>query len=78
MGVAIGIPVCGYPSWQLVRGLMSLTPTTHFVSLAQGVLFRGAGIEVVWPEFLMVAAIGTLFFALAHHRLRSTIGTMQN
>jgi hypothetical protein len=24
MGVAIGIPVCGYPSWQLVRGLMSL------------------------------------------------------
>ena len=62
----------------VVRGLMSLTPTTHFVSLAQGVLFRGAGIEVVWPEFLMVAAIGTLFFALAHHRLRSTIGTMQN
>ena len=62
----------------VVSGLMSLTPTTHFVSLAQGVLFRGAGIEVVWPEFLMVAAIGTLFFALAHHRLRSTIGTMQN
>lgn len=24
MGVAIGIPICGYPSWQLVRGLMSL------------------------------------------------------
>jgi len=62
----------------VVSGLMSLTPTTHFVSLAQGVLFRGAGIDVVWPEFLMVAAIGGLFFALAHHRLRSTIGTMQN
>ena len=62
----------------VVRGLMSLTPTTHFVSLAQGVLFRGAGIDVVWPEFLMVAAIGTLFFALAHHRLRSTIGKMQS
>lgn len=61
----------------VVSGLMSLTPTTHFVSLAQGVLFRGAGIDVVWPEFLMVAAIGTLFFALAHHRLRSTIGKMQ-
>lgn len=62
----------------VVRGLMSLTPTTHFVSLAQGVLFHGADLEVVWPEFVMVAAIGAVFFALAHHRLRSTIGKMQS
>ncbi len=60
----------------LVRWLMSLAPTTHFVSLGQGVLFRGAGIDVVWPEFLMVTLIGAAFFALAHHRLRSTIGNM--
>ncbi len=62
---------------ELVRWLMSLTPTTHYVSLAQGVLFRDAGIDVVWPQFLMVAAIGGAFFALAHHRLRHTIATMQ-
>ena len=60
----------------MVRWLMSLAPTTHFVSLGQGVLFRGAGIDVVWPEFLMVSLIGAAFFALAHHRLRSTIGNM--
>jgi len=60
----------------VVRWLMSLAPTTHFVSLGQGVLFRGAGIDVVWPEFLMVSLIGAAFFALAHHRLRSTIGNM--
>ena len=42
----------------VVRWLMSLAPTTHFVSLGQGVLFRGAGIDVVWPEFLMVSLIG--------------------
>ncbi|MBS0543439.1 MAG: ABC transporter permease, partial [Proteobacteria bacterium] len=62
---------------ELVRWLMSLTPTTHYVSLAQGVLFRDAGIDVVWPQFMMVAAIGGAFFALAHHRLRHTIGSMQ-
>ena len=62
----------------LVRWLMSFAPTTHYVSLAQSVLFRDAGITVVWPEFLMVASIGAAFFALAHHRLRRTIGTMQN
>ena len=60
----------------MVRWLMSLAPTTHFVSLGQGVLFRGAGIDVVWPEFLMVALIGAAFFGLALQRLRSTIGNM--
>ena len=61
---------------EVVRWLMSLAPTTHFVSLGQGVLFRGAGIDVVWPEFLMVALIGAAFFGLALQRLRSTIGNM--
>jgi ABC-2 type transport system permease protein len=62
---------------ELVRGLMSFAPTTHYVSLAQSVLFRGAGLPVVWPQLLMVAAIGAAFFALAHHRLRQTISAMQ-
>ncbi|MFT3757869.1 ABC transporter permease [Thauera sp.] len=62
----------------LVQWLMSLTPTTHFVSLAQGILFRGAGLDVVWPAFAMVALIGGVFFALALRRLRSTIGKMQS
>ena len=61
----------------MVRWLMSFAPTTHYVSLAQAVLFRNAGLDVVWPQFLMVAAIGAVFFALAHQRLRRTISTMQ-
>ena len=63
---------------ETIQYLMSLAPTTHYVSLAQSILFRGAGIEVVWPEFLMVAAIGAVFLTLAHRRLRHAIGTMQN
>jgi ABC-2 type transport system permease protein len=35
------------------------------------ILYRGAGINVVWPEFLAVALIGGLFFSLAILRLRS-------
>jgi len=47
------------------------------ILLTGAALFRDAGVDVVWPQFLMVAAIGGAFFALAHHRLRHTIGTMQ-
>jgi ABC-2 type transport system permease protein len=51
-------------------------PTTHFVMLAQGVLFRGAGLSVVWPQFIALAVIGAVFFGIALARFRKTIGTM--
>jgi hypothetical protein len=44
---------------------MQASPSTHFVSFAQSILYRGAGIDVVWPQFLAVAGIGGLFFGLA-------------
>ena len=46
-----------------LRELMLLAPTTHFVELSQAILFRGAGIEVVWRSFLALLAIGGVLFA---------------
>ena len=46
------------------------------VSLAQAVLFRGAGFSVVWPQFLALVVIGTVLFALAALRFRKAIGEM--
>lgn len=58
---------------QLVQHLMLAAPTTWFVSLAQGILFRGAGFAIVWPQLLALLAIGTLFFAGALARLRRSL-----
>jgi len=42
-----------------VQAIMLAAPTTHFVSLAQAILFRGAGLAVVvWPQLLAIVAIG--------------------
>ena len=49
---------------------MQASPTVHFVSFAQAILYRGAGIAVVWREFLIVAPIGGMFLALALLRFR--------
>jgi ABC-2 type transport system permease protein len=54
---------------------MQASPSTHFVSFAQSILYRGAGIDVVWRQFVIVALIGGLFFGLAILRFRSV--TMQ-
>ncbi len=61
---------------EAVRIVMLAAPTTHFVSLSQAILFRGAGFDVVWPSFLAIAAIGGAFFLIALALLRRTIGTM--
>ncbi|SKA16493.1 ABC transporter permease [Consotaella salsifontis] len=59
-----------------VQTLMLGAPTTHFVSLAQAILYRGAGFDVVWPQFLAIALIGAILFAISLARFRSAIGTM--
>lgn len=56
-----------------LRSVMLVSPATHFVKFAQAVLYRDAGIGIVWPEMLAVAAIGGAFFALALIRFRATI-----
>jgi len=58
---------------ELLRQVMLAAPTTHFVSLAQAILYRGAGIEVVWPTLLALLAIGAAFFAGTLRRLRSAL-----
>ena len=62
------------PGW--VQDIMLGAPTTHFVMLCQAILFRGAGIEVVWPQFLALAVIGTVMFAISLRRFRKTLGSM--
>ncbi len=60
---------------ELLQGIMQVAPSTHFVSFAQGILYRGAGIDIVWPDLVAIAVIGALFFAAALHRFRATVDT---
>jgi ABC-2 type transport system permease protein len=61
---------------RFVQYLMLAAPTTHFVAVGQAILFRGAGFGVVWTQFLALAAIGAVFFAIALTRFRKTISQM--
>jgi len=61
---------------EAVQDVMLLAPTTHFVMLAQAILFRGAGLEVVWPQLLALALIGGALFAYSLARFRKTIASM--
>ena len=55
---------------EILQTIMQVSPTTQFVSFSQAILFRGAGIDVVWKEFLALFIIGSILFgySLIHFR----------
>jgi ABC-2 type transport system permease protein len=55
---------------EFVQTLMLAAPNTHFVMLAQSILFRGAGIDVVWPQFAALLVIGAVLFFFSLRRFR--------
>ena len=59
-----------------VQDVMLGAPTTHFVSAAQAILYRGAGLDVVWSQMLAILAIGAVLFAASLARFRKTISQM--
>ena len=61
---------------ELVQTIMLAAPTTHFVEIGQAILYRGAGLDVVWQPFLWMALIGAVLFALSLARFRKTITQM--
>nr|WP_255305753.1 ABC transporter permease [Gilliamella apicola] len=61
---------------EIVQNIMLFAPTTHFVELGQAILYRGAGLSVVWTSYAWLLAIGTVFFLIALKRFRNSIVNM--
>ncbi|PLW69568.1 ABC transporter permease [Pseudohalioglobus lutimaris] len=62
---------------ELVRRLTQVLPSRHFLAFAKAVAFRGAGIELVWLELVLMAALGAGFFtaSLALFRRSMSLGS---
>ena len=61
-------PLESMPPW--LSTIMQVSPTVHFVSFAQAILYRGAGFAVVWRQFVLVMLAGGFFLGLALLRFR--------
>jgi ABC-2 type transport system permease protein len=60
----------------VVQNIMLLAPTTHFVKIAQAILYRGAGFDIVWPHFIAIIVIGAVFFTTSLVIFRKGISSM--
>jgi len=61
---------------ELVQTMMLASPTTHYVAASQAILYRGAGLDTIWPQWLAIIAIGAVLFAVALSRFRKTLSQM--
>lgn len=64
-------PLESQPEW--LQHIMWLVPSTHFVSFAQAILYRGAGLDIVWPNFLAVTVVGIFLLSLSALAFRRSI-----
>lgn len=65
-------PMESMPAW-LQYVMLILSPTPHFVAFSQAVLYRGAGLSVVWLQLVTLVVIGSVYFAYALSRFRRVI-----
>ncbi len=65
-------PMESMPVW-LQYVVKTVSPTPHFVSFSQAVLFRGADLSLVWQPLLAMLAIGSVYFIFALSRFRRVI-----
>jgi ABC-2 type transport system permease protein len=65
-------PMESMPVW-LQYVIQTISPTPHFVSFAQAVLFRGADLSLVWQPLLAMFVIGSVYFVFALSRFRRVI-----
>ncbi len=65
-------PMESMPVW-LQYVVKTVSPTPHFVSFSQAVLFRGADLSLVWQPLLAMFAIGSVYFIFALSRFRRVI-----
>jgi ABC-2 type transport system permease protein len=64
-------PVESQPKW--LQAVTYFLPARHFVSFSQVIIYRGGGLLAVWRQFLMVAAIGLVFFVYSLGLFRKSI-----
>ena len=53
--------------------ILQVSPAVHYVELVQGVLYRAAGIDVIWPQLLILACLGAIFIIVSLMRFRSML-----
>lgn len=64
-------PVESQPDWLQIGTLV--LPSRHYMAASQAIVFKGAGVETVWPEFMWMAALGAVLLTTSIMLFRRSV-----
>jgi ABC-2 type transport system permease protein len=64
-------PIANMPEG--VQWLTYLNPLRYFLVIIRGIFLKGVGLDILWPQMLALAVIGSLVLWLASKRFRKTM-----
>jgi ABC-2 type transport system permease protein len=56
-----------------IRELGLFIPLTYFLQILRGIILKGVGVEVLWPQVTALALFGLAVFGLSANRFRKTL-----
>jgi ABC-2 type transport system permease protein len=64
-------PIEGMPP--LLQWLSRIDPVRYMVIILRGIVFKGAGWDILWPQFAMLGAFSLVLFSLSAWRFRNQL-----
>ena len=68
-------PIESQPQW--VQYVTWFFPSRHYVSFMQAIVYRGAGLDIVWKEFVTVLVMGVTFLVVSLVLFRQSVATLR-
>jgi ABC-2 type transport system permease protein len=56
-----------------IREIGLLIPLTYFNQILRGIILKGVGVEVLWPQVVALVAFGAVVFGLSANRFQKTL-----
>jgi ABC-2 type transport system permease protein len=58
---------------EIIQPITWFFPSRHFMAFFQAVAFRGAGLDIIWPELLTIIGLGAIFLSASLALFRRSI-----
>ncbi len=65
-------PIEAMPTWQ--QPITSVNPVKHFAIISRGILLKGSGVDVLYPQLLALAVIALVMVSVSAWQFRKQLG----
>ena len=65
-------PIEAMPNW--LQPITALNPVKHFAIISRGILLKGSGVDVLYPQLLALAAIAFVMVSVSAWQFRKQLG----